>query len=560
MACSPRSGRHVTEIALYFEPEAYSTDTSLLMGRQAAGAAFFRAYAETRPDRAWCFSRERSAFDLFGRMLRQHGSTATRTEWVGVHDVARLGEAGLLYRPDPAIAADAWRRLQHSSPSAYSLCGITHTTATHAVMDCFARLLTDPLEDWDAIICTSAAVRDSVLTIIEAQAEYLVERVGAQRLSLPQLPVIPLGVHTADFKISGEDRAAARKNLGIAEDETVFLYVGRLSYVNKAHPLPMYLGLEAAAEAGKVTLIQAGWFETETVRAAFEADAKALCPSVRCLFADGRDTQARRRAWAAADVFTSLPDSIQETFGLTPIEAMAAGLPVVVSDWDGYRETVREGIDGFRIPTLSMPPRSGQSLADRFEIGLDQYHVYCGVAAQLVGVNVAAAAEAYRCLVKDPALRRRMGEAGQARARAEFDWSAIMGRYAALWGELAERRAGASSAAPLTRRVKPDRADPFTVFASYPSALIGPDTRMRLLPGASVEEARHRRGLASVAFAEMFLPAQTLIDDIIAFVPQDEWVVFDALRQHLPRHAPLSLAAGIVWLSKIGVLETAPDS
>ena len=28
---------------------------------------------------------------------------------------------------------------------------------------------------------------------------------------------------------------------------------------------------------------------------------------------------------------------------------MAAGLPVVVSDWDGYRDTVRDGVDGFRI-------------------------------------------------------------------------------------------------------------------------------------------------------------------------------------------------------------------
>ena len=29
---------------------------------------------------------------------------------------------------------------------------------------------------------------------------------------------------------------------------------------------------------------------------------------------------------------------------------MAAGLPVVVSDWDGYRYTVTDGVEGFRIP------------------------------------------------------------------------------------------------------------------------------------------------------------------------------------------------------------------
>jgi glycogen synthase len=50
-----------------------------------------------------------------------------------------------------------------------------------------------------------------------------------------------------------------------------------------------------------------------------------------------------------------MSDNIQETFGLTPLEAMAAGLPVIVGDWDGYKDTVRDGVDGFRIPSL-MPP------------------------------------------------------------------------------------------------------------------------------------------------------------------------------------------------------------
>lgn len=551
----------MTDIALYFEPEAYSLDTKLLMGRQAAGAAFFRAYAETQPGRAWCFSRERKAFDSFGSLLRRHGCVDTQIEWIGVHDVARLGDAGLMYRPDPAIAADAWRRLQHATPGAYSLCGITHTTATHAVMDCFARLLTDPLEEWDAIVCTSDVVRDSLLAIVGAQAEYLRERLGTQIVRLPQLPVIPLGVHTDDFISTDEARAQARKSFDIAEDETVFLYVGRLSYANKAHPLPMFLGLEAAAVASgrRVTLIQAGWHETEAVAAAFAADARALCPSVRGLDVDGRDATARRRAWAAADVFTSLPDSIQETFGLTPIEAMAAGLPVVVSDWDGYKETVRDGVDGFRIPTMSMPAGAGQSLADRFDVGLDDYHVYCGVTAQLVSIDVAAAADAYRRLIEDPALRRRMGTAGQERAKSLYDWAVIMRRYAALWDELgARRRAGAASGLSLSRRVRPDRADPFTVFAGYPSAIIAPDTAMLRTGGATPDAARARRGLASVAFAEMFLPAQSLVDEILVAMPEETWVQFDALRRHLPQHAPLSLAAGVVWLGKLGLLRLAP--
>lgn len=38
---------------------------------------------------------------------------------------------------------------------------------------------------------------------------------------------------------------------------------------------------------------------------------------------------------------------------------MAAGLPVVVSDWDGHRDTVVDGENGFRIPTYALPAGSG---------------------------------------------------------------------------------------------------------------------------------------------------------------------------------------------------------
>jgi glycosyltransferase involved in cell wall biosynthesis len=78
----------------------------------------------------------------------------------------------------------------------------------------------------------------------------------------------------------------------------------------------------------------------------------------------------------AADLFISLADNIQETFGLTPVEAMAAELPVLVTDWDGYRETVRDGMDGFRIPTWMPPPTFGQDLAVGYALGLLSYDQY----------------------------------------------------------------------------------------------------------------------------------------------------------------------------------------
>jgi N-acyl-D-aspartate/D-glutamate deacylase len=107
-------------------------------------------------------------------------------------------------------------------------------------------------------------------------------------------------------------------------DALVVLYVGRLAFHAKAHPDAMHVGLEMAARrSGKtLVLVQAGWFASDAVREAYEAGAAAAAPSVRTLFVDGQDADVRRRGWAAADMFISLSDNVQETFGLTPVEAI----------------------------------------------------------------------------------------------------------------------------------------------------------------------------------------------------------------------------------------------
>ena len=54
---------------------------------------------------------------------------------------------------------------------------------------------------------------------------------------------------------------------------------------------------------------------------------------------------------------------------------MASGLPVVATDWDGYRDTVTNGVEGFLVPTLTPPPGAGSQLALRHQSGEDGYGV-----------------------------------------------------------------------------------------------------------------------------------------------------------------------------------------
>ena len=90
----------------------------------------------------------------------------------------------------------------------------------------------------------------------------------------------------------------------------------------------------------------------------------------------------RERLWAS-DVL--LQASLSEGLPNTVLEAMACGLPVVVTDCGGLREAVDHGVEG-----LVCPRRSPQDLADALNS------------------------------LRDRALARRMGEAGRSRVCSEF--------------------------------------------------------------------------------------------------------------------------------------------
>jgi hypothetical protein len=268
------------------------------------------------------------------------------------------------------------------------------------------------------------------------------------------------------------------------------LFAGRLSSAAKAHPYQMYVALQQVAEqAGqRLTLLLAGQFFNQVIENDFLDNAAISCPDVRVLHVDGDDAGLYAAAFAGADIFISLADNLQETFGITPLEAMAAGLPVLVSDWDGYRDTVRNGIDGFRIPTWAPAPGPGVRVAALYEI-TDNYDFHSSRTSTLVSMDMAQLVSRLTQLVRSPELRREMGEAGKLRARQEFDWRKIYPRYRELWSELAARRA---SAAVSDRRRWIDAAprahfahdDPFRRFASYATRTASGATLVKAMPGA----------------------------------------------------------------------------
>lgn len=551
----------MTGAALFFHPEAYSTSGPRLMGRNAAGESFLTGFVRyCKQDMWWLHVQKREHANAFAVVVTEQGRSG-KVHAVDAGNLGALREAGLVYFPGPNIGQHAWER-SFFGHGAWSLCGITHTTSSAGAMDGLTELLTAPVQPWDAVICTSTAVRANVEQVLQAQIDYLQQRLGIARAVLPLLPIIPLGINTADFSFTDDQRHSARQGLGADSSTLVVTYMGRLSFHAKAHPLAMYQALElAATETGKkVVLVECGWHANEHIAKAYEEAAKVVCPCVRVVSLDGRVAANRQMVWAGGDVFCSLADNIQETFGIVPLEAMAAGLPVVVSDWDGYKDTVRDGVDGFRIPTMMPAAGLGSDLAMRHALGLDTYDMYCGHTSSLVAVDVAAAAKAFSRLFASETLRKQLGANGRERAQALFDWRQIIPRYEDLWEEQARVRRSAGVDKGIASW--PARMDPFKAFENYPTLHLKVDTWLSLVePTASRSMARVRAllQLTMISYAKAVLPTE---DEMQIILSRCEGAPRQAksLVQDLPATRKLVVLRALAWLVKLHVLKQEPSS
>ena len=554
---------------IYYEPEGYRTDIPKLMGRHVAGASFLKGlFRHAESSHFTCLVTDHHAAEAFAETLKTQKPNAT-SDLLTATGLAKLGQTGGLFFPGPDIATQSLHRLSVcNNHHEWALCGITHTTSSAAAMDCLTELITSAVQPWDALICTSTAVKKNVEVVLQAQVDALRDRLGITRLVLPQLPVIPLGVHSEDFVYSDEQRAAARHRLGASEDAIVVLYVGRLSFHAKAHPLAMYQALENAARATQkdVVLVECGWHANDYIEESFGDAAKLASPSLKQVSLDGRDAENRTIAWAGADVVCSLSDNIQETFGIVPIEAMAAGLPVVVTDWDGYKDTIRDGVDGFRIPTIAPKPGLAGDLARRHALGIDTYDFYCGHSSALVAVHSQKLTQAFIELFQSPELRKKMGDAGSLRARQNYDWRVIIPRYEELWKEQTKMRLAAKAAVlqetgkSSAALIWPGRLDPTVGFASYPTYHLDLSTQLTLTAD-SANDALSRlaqyKTLSMVNFAAYVFPTDDEVKSVFKIAEASlpgSTSAENLLGNVEPARRPYLLRS-LAWLCKLGLLQ-----
>jgi glycosyltransferase involved in cell wall biosynthesis len=238
----------------------------------------------------------------------------------------------------------------------------------------------------DAVACISRVLRDEALAfgIPRERVHLLPNAIDMTRFS-PALP---------------DDRTARRRALGLADDELVCVYVGRLSREKGVLEL---VQAWAEIQPARATLLLAGpdmpgspWDAGPAARDFVERHG--LSGSVRFL-GPSNDVAL---VLQLADI--AVQPSHFEALGLSAIEALACGVPVVASRVGGLPDFIADGENGRLVPPQ----------------------------------DVSALAGALRGLIASAETRARMAAAARGSV-AEYDEQVVFGRMTTLLAALAGR-------------------------------------------------------------------------------------------------------------------------
>ncbi len=206
-------------------------------------------------------------------------------------------------------------------------------------------------------------------------------------------PVHPLPVFPEELRL--------RRRFTQLQDKLIYLFLSRIDR-KKGLDFLLPAFAELYRNVPKAALVIAGAGDT-----GFELSLRQLAASLGIqddvVWTGFLDGPAKAAALADADVFV-LP-SYSENFGVAVAEAMAAGVPVVVSDQVGIQEWVHPANAGIVIPPETAP-----------------------------------LTQAMVTLAQDSALRRQMGQNGRALVKENFTVEAVSKQLLNLYQDVLARR------------------------------------------------------------------------------------------------------------------------
>ncbi len=160
-----------------------------------------------------------------------------------------------------------------------------------------------------------------------------------------KIDIVRLGLDPKTNARSNELRARARAEFGVGDGDILVGNVGRLvPFKGQEYLLRSFAALSAAHPAAKLMIVGDGELD-----GALRRQAAELSPGGRVIFTGFRDDIPS--LYSAMDVYAhSSVEGGGETFPFAVLQALAYGLPVVVTDVGEVGAMVEEGTTGFAVP------------------------------------------------------------------------------------------------------------------------------------------------------------------------------------------------------------------
>ena len=281
-----------------------------------------------------------------------------------------------------------------------------------------------------------------------------------------RMEVIPFGFEGSVF--DGIRREESRRHLGLPLDEIVALCFGRFSEYDKMDLFPLLQAFHKIYRKGYPwRLVLAGAAHQPEYVKMVELWIKALGLEDAVTIKTDIPEHEKIALFKSANFFVSPSDNLQETFGLTLIEALAAGLPLIVSDFSGYREistpdvaktvcTRWSNLDLFK--SIEFGPLFNEGLLHRY-------------IAQSIHVDIEQLSLSMMELFLNPELCQKMGEAALRRFEKHYDYRVIIERLEDFWLKLKRE----FSRGAVRKNGRPLFPDYFQAFSHYFTGHIGPD-------------------------------------------------------------------------------------
>jgi D-inositol-3-phosphate glycosyltransferase len=224
-----------------------------------------------------------------------------------------------------------------------------------------------------------------------------------------KLAIIPCGFNPKEF--FPIDKALSKRRLNINQEEFVLLQLGRMVPRKGIDNVIRALScLQASGKSVRLVIVggEAGEHAVSSEINRLKALVSQLNLENQVVFAGRKDRDELRYYYDAADLFITTP--WYEPFGITPLESMACGTPVIGSAVGGIKHTVVDGKTGFLVA-----PHAPQLLAEKVSL-----------------------------LINNPGLLKRMGKQALEHVHHSFTWKKVaeqmMDLYAAVFAAEAEAR------------------------------------------------------------------------------------------------------------------------